>query len=157
MKETYTYSRSFGPTASFSGMIIFAAGLISVYFNLTGLVLILLGAFVGFTYSGTTIDFQDRKVRFFNNLFGIIRVGKWINITNTMKIGMKRSNKNYRTYSLSNRKLDINMKELEIILLDAGGNPLMKLKEIKNKEKCQEEMEDLSSRLGLEIYRNKMK
>ena len=102
MKETFKFDKAFGPVASFSGYVILIAGLIATYFSLTGLILVLFGAFVGLTNYCTTIDYANRKAKFSNNIFGFIKIGKWLDITESMRIGIKKSNTTYRTYSRSN-------------------------------------------------------
>lgn len=102
----YKFEKSFGPVASFSGILIFFAGLAAIFYSLTGIVMILLGAFIGFTYSSTYIDYENRRVMFSNNLFGIIKIGKWTSINDEMRIGVSSANRVYRTYSSSNRTLD---------------------------------------------------
>jgi hypothetical protein len=44
MKETFKFEKSFGPVASFSGYVILVVGLVAIYFSLTGLILIIIGA-----------------------------------------------------------------------------------------------------------------
>ena len=43
MKRTYRFDKSFGPVASFSGIIIFVVGLTVTYYDLSGLILVILG------------------------------------------------------------------------------------------------------------------
>ena len=50
------------------------------YFSHYGLVwiLVVIGAFVGFTYSSTSIGISDKKkLKFSNNIFGFIPIGYW--------------------------------------------------------------------------------
>ncbi|HSO78448.1 MAG TPA: hypothetical protein VLQ76_07760, partial [Bacteroidales bacterium] len=68
--ESFRLDKSFGPVGSSAGTLLFFGGLVSLYFSLTGLVLVLLGAFVGFSSSSTAIDFRKRKMRFSNDIFG---------------------------------------------------------------------------------------
>ena len=150
MTCTYKFDKSFGPVASFSGILIFIAGIIATWFGLTGLILVFLGAFVGFTNSSTTVDTKNKKVRFSNNIFGLIKTGKWIEVDRDMQIGLKRENKVYRTYSRSNRTLDVNAHRTILYLFDNKGKPVLPLKKIQKKENPHEEMDKLSSELGIE-------
>ena len=84
--------KSFGPIGSAAGMFMFIAGLVTTCFiSLIGLILVLIGAFVGFTTTSTLIDLKNNKIKLSNNLFGIIKIGKWIDIKSNMKIGIKKS------------------------------------------------------------------
>lgn len=153
MKETFKFEKAFGPVASFSGYVILITGLIVTYFSLTGLILVLFGVFVGFTNSSTTIDYANKKAKFSNNIFGFIKIGKWLDITDGMSIGIKKSNKTYRTYSRSNRILDIATKQIKIYLFDLHGNPIIPLKTIDTVNNSGKELEDLNKKLGLTIMK----
>ena len=113
-------NKSFGPAGSFSGIIVFVLGLISTYYSLYMLGLVIIGAFVGFTSSSTFIDFEQKRARFPNNIFGIIRTGKWMAIEADMKIGLNISNQVWNAYSQSNRGIDINEENIQIILYNSN-------------------------------------
>ena len=87
----------------------------------------MIGAFVGFTSTSTLIDFDKKRIRFSNNIFGIISIGRWIAIQADMKIGIKKSNKVWRAYSRSNRTLDIVSNDYILILYDSKGKEIMPL------------------------------
>ena len=59
--------------------------------------LVIVGAFVGFSSSSTFIDFDQKRVKFSNNIFGLIRTGKWMAIEPNMKIGLNISNQVWNT------------------------------------------------------------
>lgn len=149
MKSTYKFDKTFGPVASFSGIIIFIAGLIATYYALTGLVLVFIGAFIGFTDSSTTIDTENKKVKFSDNIFGIIKVGKWISVDKNMQIGIKQRNKVYRTYSRSNRTLDLEIHDKKLYLLDENKNPILPILKVQNNEDTKEEINKISRELNI--------
>lgn len=149
MRNTYKFEKSFGPVASFSGIVIFIAGLIATYFALTGLILVFLGAFIGFTNSCTTIDTKNKKVRFSNNIFGIIKTGKWIDVAKDMQVGIKRDNKVYRTYSRSNRTLDLKVHNTILYLFDNKGNPMLPIMIIQKNKNPHDEMDTISRELEI--------
>ena len=149
MRKTYTFEKAFGPVTPFSGYIIFVVGLVATYSSYIGIFFVLLGAFIGFTNSCTTIDFTNRKARFSNHIFGIIKLGKWLDIDDNMSVGLKKSNKTYRTYSRSNRIHDISVKQVKIYLFDSNGNSIMPLKNVDTINSSDKEIVDLSKKLGL--------
>lgn len=130
MKTRFKLDKVFGPIGGPAGIFLFVAGLAITYFSLTGLIFVLLGAFVGFTSTSTLIDFDKRKLRFSNNLFGIIPTGQWIFIQPDMKIGIKTSNKVWRGYSRSNRTLDISNTDYRLILYDSSGREIMPIQKL---------------------------
>ena len=52
--------KTFGPIGSLAGIFLFIAWLIITCFSLTGLILVLMGAFVGFSSTMTLVDFVKR-------------------------------------------------------------------------------------------------
>ena len=91
MIKEYKLDKSFGPIGTIAGITIFVVGVALICFSISGLFLIIIGAFVGFSSTSTLIDSDSKKVRFCNNLFGIIKVGKWITIEPNMNIDIKKS------------------------------------------------------------------
>lgn len=150
MTITNKFGKTFGPVASFSGIVILCVGLFLVTTNLGGFVLVVIGAFIAFTRSYTSINFESKQVRYGDILFGLVKRGEWIQVENSMQIALFNSNKVYRTYSRSNRALDITQKQQLICLFDKKGKKLMALKNVKDERDIEMEMEKLSSGLGIE-------
>lgn len=149
MKKNNPLEKSFGPVGTSAGLLMFALGLVAVYYSFSGLVLVIIGAFVGFTSTSTVIDYDKRRIKLLNNLFGIIKLGHWINIESDMKIGIKKSINSWRAYSRSNRTLDISAKGFIIILYDSHNKQIMPIKKADSLASAKTELEDLSKKLGL--------
>lgn len=149
MIENNKLDKSFGPVGTSAGVILFVAGLILTFSHLTGLILMLIGAFVGFSSTSALIDYEKKQIKFSNNLFGIIKIGQWLSIEPDMKIGIKESNLTWRAYSMGNRTLDINNKDYRIILFDSGNKEIMQIKKTKSKESAIIDLETMKNRLGL--------
>ncbi|GET24827.1 hypothetical protein [Prolixibacter sp. NT017] len=149
MKKTYRFKKAFGPVASTSGIIVFWAGVVASYFSLTGLALVFIGAFLGFTNTSTTIDYYNRRVKFSNNLFGLIRLGKWHDIYWDMQLHLVTSREVFTSYSRGNRSLDTEVKQTFVELYDAKGHSLLPLKSIGKNEDPEKELERLRLSLGL--------
>lgn len=149
MITSYKLDKSFGPVGSFSGIIVFIAGLGALWFSGFALVLILIGAFVGFSYSSVEIDFAGKRVRFLNNLFGIIKTGQWSNVKSDMKIGILKSRKTWSTFSSGNRRLDIPSEDYRLVLFNAFGEKLMPLKKSDDLITARKEQDDICERLEI--------
>jgi hypothetical protein len=139
--------KSFGPVGSFAGIIVFLAGLGSVYFSWYSLILVLIGAFMGFTYSSTEIDFDRKRVRFLNNLFGIIKVGVWMNVKPDMKIGITKSRKIWKTYSRGNREMEIENEDYRLVLYNSSGRRIMPLLKTDDLITAKHELQEICNRL----------
>lgn len=149
MKETHQFEKAFGPGASFAGKTLFVVGLIVLFYSTIGLILLLLGAFLGFTNTCTTIDFEKRKVKHSNNLFGFIKTSKWMNINDNMKTAICKSKHIYRTNSQSNKTVDVETETTLICLFDSEGKKIMPLKKVISIEEQENELYELSERLRL--------
>jgi len=76
----------FGPVGTSAGIFLFVAGLIITYFSLKGLLFVLIGAFVGFSSTGTLIESEKKRLRFSINIFGIFPIGQWVHIQPDMNV-----------------------------------------------------------------------
>jgi hypothetical protein len=152
MIENNKFEKSFGPVGASAGIVLFVAGLILTIFHLLGLILVLIGAFLGFSSTSTLIDFEKKRVKFSNNLFGFIRIGRWLMIEPSMKIGIKESNVTWRAYSQGNRPLDIGNIDYRIILLDSGNKEIMPIKKLHSKDLAKIELGTIGNKLGLNLF-----
>lgn len=139
----------FGPVGTISGKTIFLAGVILIFFSLSGLILILFGAFVGFTYKSIIIDFESRKVKPSTNIFGIIPWGKWVFVHPDMKVSFRKTGNTWRTYSRGNRSFNIADKDYFIFLCDSKGTEIIPLLKTNDSEKARLESEKTREKFGL--------
>ena len=149
MIKNNTLDKSFGPVGAIAGVTIFMAGLILIYFSLSGLVFILFGAFVGFTSTSTLVDYDKKRFKYSNNLFGLIRTGRWISIKPEMRIGIKPSRRAWRTYSKSNRTLDLVDKDFRLILYGENNKQIMPIMKTNSLDSAKIELESIAVQLGL--------
>lgn len=149
MNETNRLDKVFGATGTSAGIFLFIAGLIVLFFYISGLILMLLGAFIGFTSTSTLVDYDHSRIRFSNNIFGFIPVGKWIKITDEMTIGIRKSEVTWRTYSRSNQALDIDETDYRLFLFDADGQPILPVKKTATIDLALTALEEECKKLGL--------
>ena len=140
---------SFGTVGATAGRFLFIAGLLLTAWHLSALILVLLGAFVGFTFSCTYIDLHEKRFKFSNNLFGFIPTGSWMQIEPSMKIRIKESNLTYRSFSQGNRPLDLMQNDVRLVLFDANNREISVLRKTANLIEARIELALLCDRLGL--------
>lgn len=131
----------FGPAGASAGIFLLLVGLAMIWFYASAVVLVLLGTFVGFSFTGTWIDTDKKRVKYITNLFGIFPLGQWVFVEPGMKMGVKKSNEVWRTYSRSNQSIDIADKDYRVVLYTSQGEVIMpvgKAKELKEAKKIQE-------------------
>ncbi|HNY02849.1 MAG TPA: hypothetical protein PKG48_09695 [Bacteroidales bacterium] len=149
MKTTHRLDKSFGPAGSFAGLILFIAGILLTCFHFSGVLLILIGGFVGFTNTSAIVDSEKKRVKFSNNLFGILPTGKWIQIQPGMKLGIKEYNQTYSAYSQGNRKLDVSRQDFRILLYNADGKEFMQIARADSLDAAKAERDASGIQLGL--------
>ena len=90
--------KTFGPFGTSTGFFIMIGGVIATFYSFLGLIIAIVGAFACFTSTSTIIDTDNKRIKHSDNLFGIIPIGKWIDIKPDMKIGLKKFHRGYRAY-----------------------------------------------------------
>ncbi len=150
MRQSNRIENLYGPVGSYAGIVVLIAGLILVFSSLSGIILILIGGFVGLSDSSTTIYFDQKQMRFSNNIFGILKTGRWIKVTDTMKVGIIKKNTTWRANSQSNRSIDVTKGVVLIVLFGSKGEQLIPLKKFKSIEAAETEIEYMCETLGLQ-------
>jgi len=125
-------------------------GIIATFYSFLGLIIALVGAFACFTSTSTIIDTDNKRIKHSDNLFGIIPVGKWIDIKPDMKIGLKKFHRGYRAYIRGTQKVGIHYKDIRIFLYDSANKQLVPINKFDSYESSKNELNNLSSLLGLE-------
>lgn len=148
MNETNRIEKSFGPTGSFAGLIVFIGGLILITYSFSGVILIIIGALFGFSYSSTTLDYDRRRMKFSNNIFGLIKTGHWIEVNETMKVGVQHSNTTWRSFSQGNRVNDLEQKTIMMFLFGPDNQKVIPVKSIKKRESIDSEIETMCLKFG---------
>ncbi len=154
MRINHKLDYLFGPSGTFAGFTILAVGALSLISNIGlvgSIILIIIGAFVALTRSGTIIDTRLSRIKSYTQLFGVFRYGDWHPIGTFSSIGIKKSIRRQRTYSRSNRQLITSQEDYRIILV--GKDPTLKIPVVKCKtrESAEAELENLRDQLNLEI------
>lgn len=153
MKITNKILSTFGPAGSFSGYLLLFAGLVTLN-SWTGILLVLIGTFFAFSYSGTTIDIDNSQVRQFSQLFGLFKVGDWEDLKQYKEVTILKDDTVFRVFSRGNRTLD--SKSDKFIVYIVGEDLRFKVPVIKTKtfELANIEAEKISKELGLPIVEN---
>lgn len=151
MTTHYRLDKMFGPVGTSAGIVLTIAGLMACYFSLTGLIMVLIGAFIGLTSSATTVDVEKKRLRFSTELFGIVPIGKWIPIHTDMKIGIRKSNKVWRAYSRSNRTIDIDDNDYRVMMFDSHGKEMMPILKTDSLDAAKLHLDRLNKELGIGV------
>ena len=137
----------FGPSSSYMGYIFIISGIIAVNYSLLALTLLIPGFFMAFTYNGTFIDTDNKRVKPYTSLFGIFKSGKWIDANQFTRFNIIKATKKYTTYSRANVRFDMNVSDIELLLINRNGSKKIVLNKYSNFEDAHKEMEELSQLL----------
>ena len=151
------FGKFFGPSFTITGYALIAAGLLTMSYSLTSLFLVIPGMFIAFTYTGTIIDTENKRVKPYTTLFGFIRTGKWIDVSQFSRFSISKSTRRYTTYSRGSVRFDMNISDLNLLLMNKDGTRKVVLNKYSKFEDAQSEMEKLSGILfpGEENLSNK--
>ena len=142
---------TFGPFGSSTGFTLLIGGLIATYFSIFGAIIALIGAFAAFTSASTSIDTDNKKIRYSDNLFGVFPLGKWVEIKPGMKIGLKKSHRGFRGYVRGTQPVDIHEKDIRIVLYDTNNKQIMPIKKLSSTLTSVNDLNNLSLLLGLPV------
>jgi len=140
----------FGTAGSTSGYVFIIIGIVLLFYSFTGILVLIIGAFMAFSTTSAIIDFDNKRVKFSNNLFGFIKTGKWIDISPKMKIGIKKSDLSWRSFSRSNRSIDIDDKDFIIYIYSEKTNLNIALKKVNNLEVANKELDYFTKELSMD-------
>lgn len=107
---------------------------------------VLVNAFVGFSKSEIFLDTSRLRVKYSHTLFGIITTGKWINIDNSMELGITKDFNQLQYFVRLNRSLKLKSTIYKIVLYK-HSKPLLTLKYANSKEEAKFELEKLCIKL----------
>ena len=142
---------TFGPFGSSTGFFMLLGGIITTYYSWIGPVIAIIGAFVLFTSTSTFIDADNMRIKHSDNLFGFIRIGKWIIIKPEMRIGLKKTHKGYLAYIRGTQPIGIHNKDIRIYLYGPDNKTIMPIKKFDSYASSKGELDRLSAMLGLDI------
>lgn len=140
--------KSFGSSFSFSGWILCIAGILLTYNSIYCLLLIIPGAFIAFTDSSVIIDFDSKKIFYSNNIFGILKFGKWFSVGTDSTLKVVRNKSGTRMHSLGNRTIDLRGKSYKLILSNRKKD-IIPLKLSNNLNELKKDADYISNRLNV--------
>jgi hypothetical protein len=144
------FDKTFGPFGSSTGFFMMLGGLIATYFSIFGIIIAVIGAFAAFTSTSTFIDTDNKRIKYSDKLFGIIPLGKWVEIKPDMKLGLEKSHRGYVAYIRGTQPVDIHYNDIRIILYDCNNKKIMPVQKSKTFETSKNDLNKLRELLGLQ-------
>lgn len=149
---THSFGKSFPPSLTFSGYVFMTIGIITLFSQIIiGSILLIIGAFVGFTKSGIQINLEDHSYRDYNS-FGGLKQGKWKSLSPYKYITLLVAKEVSATLSASNRRAITGSNTYyDICLLNDNHRKKLVIKRIKDKQLAASEVRELSALLHLPL------
>ncbi len=140
----------FPPALVFAGYVFLVFGIISVIsIWIAGMILIILGAFICFSYSGIEIDVTEKKYREYTFYFGI-KSGKWMQLDRFSFLTVLCNREVYEVHSRANVTTSDSEKFYDVFMLDKLHREKLLLKRFKNAELATEYAKKISIELNME-------
>ena len=113
---------------------------------------IVVATFVSFTYSGVEIDTEERKIKNYYRLFGIIKTGKWKSLDLYLGVTLIPMRRIYRIYSRTNRTTSSTERDYRIFLVSSKKRPAFAIKKCKTMEQAQDSLDEFSIWLKFPVF-----
>jgi hypothetical protein len=141
----YNHGKFFGPSSGFAGYVLIGGGLIALSYSLFSLVMIIPGGFMAFTYTGTLLDTDNKRIKPYTSLFGIIRTGKWIDVNEFTRFNISKVTRKYTSYSRANVRFDMGISDIILLLSNKDGTKKVVINRYSKFEDAQREKDELTA------------
>jgi len=146
----YKIGKLLGSTGIASGYFLIVFGIVATYlYNWTGSILIIVGMIMAFTFEGTDIDVELKRIKNYISLFGLIKSGKWYPVSKFKRFSIYKSRRSYTTYSRANVPLTLKESDIRLVLLDETGLLKITINKYNSFETARKEMDKLIKKLDL--------
>ncbi len=151
MKIENSIERTFGPSVIFAGYVLTVAGILALTQSLAGIFLIIAGAFIAFSVSGTVIEKEKDRLKYYTKIFGIFKQGRWENLSDYHELTITKNRKVRTVHSLSDRTMEIKETGYYIYLVKANHQRAVPVKRCKTLEEARIEIRKLSEDLEFPV------
>ncbi|NLJ42063.1 MAG: hypothetical protein GX431_00295 [Bacteroidales bacterium] len=149
MKTDNRIDMFLGPSATFAGYVFLLVGTVYSFENPAGFILVIAGLFMGFSYIGTIIDFNQSRIKSYTAIFGLIKLGKWYPVNSFDKFRIYRSNRSYTSYSRGNIPLTIRKSDIRLDFMNSSGSLKVTIDRFDSFESARDEMSELIKNLHI--------
>jgi hypothetical protein len=130
-----------GPSASYMGYVFIACGIFASLYSLLALTLLIPGIFMTFTYDGILIDLDNKRLKPYTALFGLVKTGNWIEAGEFSRFSIVKSTKKYTSYSRGSVRFDMKVSDIELLLINRNGSKKIVLNKYNDFEEARKEMD----------------
>ncbi|MFC7357078.1 hypothetical protein ACFQO1_05225 [Jejudonia soesokkakensis] len=135
------------------GFVFFILGIAFLFrfdSKIGGIILVILGIYLGFSHNGIDIDITNNRFRKFTSHFGI-KTGDWKNFKYYPYLSLLTINQKQTTYSYTNAQNTTKFIVYRIYLLNKKHTEKILIREFRSKSKADKEIAELENELNLKI------
>ncbi len=145
MIENYKFDKLVGPSLSLAGFFTLFFSLVTVYFTLTAIPLIAIGAILAFSYRGTRIELVRKRYQSYLSLFGFIRLGFWLPFEKSDELVVKEIKGKQNLYVWENRKSKVETKDFRVLIKTSYNEKEVTLASFETNEDSQKLAKELEN------------
>lgn len=142
----FHHGKFFGKSAEYTGYALIAGGLLAIFSTNSPVAMFLVvpGIFMAFTFSGTIVDTDKKRIKPYTCIFGVYNAGKWISLNLFTRFIIAKVTGKYTTYSRGNVRFDMAVSDVRLLLVSHDGTLKVAINKFKNFEDAQKVKEELS-------------
>ncbi len=144
--------KTFGPQLSISGWILLIFGVFFIM-DVMGMLLVVLGFFLGSMTDGVLIDVSQRRIRRYSSPFGLKLPGRWEEIGPQSGLVVIPFRKEYAVLSRSNLRSATVTSDFRIFLTNHNHQPRFPIMACQTKDSAISEADKLSGLLHIPIMK----
>ncbi|MDM8161658.1 hypothetical protein QUH73_17715 [Labilibaculum sp. K2S] len=140
----------FGQAGSILGWMIMLVGIYSSILPLT-LLLVLIGSFLAFSYSGIYLDKDDEKYKFYYAYFGLFKSGSWRSLKNIDRVAGISSIILRNSYTPEQKETNLKADDCFVVLFLKNRNRKIPYKRCKDLLEAKLEAQKIGQLLNLNV------
>jgi hypothetical protein len=143
----YIHGKFFGTSGQFTGYALIAGGLVALFTTNSpvSMFIIVPGIFMAFTFSGTIVDTDKKRIKPYTCIFGVFNAGKWISLNLFTRFHIAKVTGRYTAYSRGNVRFDMDVSDVRLLLVNNDDTVKIAINKFKNFEEAQKAKEELSA------------
>lgn len=149
MKTDNRIDMFLGPSAVFAGYVFLLVGVVYSFESLAGLILVVAGLFMGFTFYGATFDFERGRIRSYTAIFGLIKLGTWYQAGIFDRFRIYHSRRSYTSYSRANIPLVVKKSDIRLELFKSDRSIKITVNRYDSVEEARMELDQIRRELKL--------
>lgn len=147
--ENNKLDKTFGQIGSIIGILILLFGIYVCFYSWVGVTTIIVGAFLAFTHTSTKVDYDNKRMKLSNNLFGLISIGFWTDVKQGMQLNLKDISKSQTESKDASGRTIQSHSDYRIFLFSEKDAEIMAIKKCDNKESAEKELIELKAKFSL--------